>query len=54
LANLFIDDAALGCPLVYGIKDENGQFLRYANPHVDWIEVRKLLVEKELIKNEII
>jgi hypothetical protein len=32
---IYIDDAALGCPLV--------------NDHVDWIKVRKWLVEKRVL-----
>ena len=36
-SNIYIDDAALGCPLV---TDETGR------PYVNWEEVRELLVEK--------
>lgn len=39
---LYIDDAALGCPL----KREDGE----KRPFVDWEEVRKLLVDRHLIK----
>jgi len=39
-ANLYIDDTALGCPLIEP-DDER--------PHVDWKKVRKILKEKELI-----
>ena len=39
-ANLYIDDAALGCPLVY----PNGE-----RPYVDWAEVEQLLMLEELI-----
>lgn len=40
-ANIFIDDAALGCPLIFdwGVK----------KPHVDWVRVEKMLVEQGLI-----
>lgn len=40
-ANLYIDDAALGCPLKNGFKDER--------PFVDWVEVEKLLIEKGVL-----
>ena len=36
-AQLYIDDAALGCPLVY---PEEGR------PYVDWLEAEKFLIEK--------
>ena len=39
-AQLYIDDAALGCPLVYPEEER---------PFVDWIKVRKMLKEKKLI-----
>lgn len=40
-ANYYIDDAALGCPLIY---PGNGE-----RPYVDWKEVEKLLEEAEVI-----
>ena len=36
-AQIYIDDAALGCPLIPGNEGER--------PYVDWAEVRRLLVE---------
>lgn len=39
-AQVYIDDAALGCPLIY---PEEGR------PYVDWKEVRKLLKERKLL-----
>lgn len=39
-AKLYIDDAALGCPLVYP-KD--------GKPYVNWTKVREILVEQEII-----
>ncbi len=42
LADLYIDDAALGCPLLY-----NPFFS--LKPFVNWFEVKKMLIEKELI-----
>lgn len=39
-AHLYIDDAALGCPLVYGQSER---------PYVDWIEVEKILVKMKIL-----
>jgi hypothetical protein len=41
-ANLYIDDASLGCPLIYGRE----------RPYVDWDAVEKHLTIKGIIKNE--
>jgi hypothetical protein len=38
-ANIYIDDAALGCPLIY--PENNNE-----RPYADWIAIRKLLIEK--------
>ncbi len=40
-AHLYIDDAALGCPLIYP-EDES-------RPYVDWKGVEKLLKEKNIL-----
>lgn len=40
-ANLYIDDAALGCPLIY---PENGE-----RPYVDWVAVEKILIKMNII-----
>jgi len=40
-AELYIDDAALGCPLVYN---------EFGNNYVDWIAVREILIGMNLIK----
>lgn len=40
-AHLYIDDAALGCPLIYGDHEK---------PYVDWIAVRKLLIKQGILK----
>lgn len=42
-AHLYIDDAALGCPLIF---DES----RCIRPFVDWLEVYKILIQKGFIK----
>ena len=41
-AQLYIDDAALGCPLIYDTKIAR-------RPFVDWIKVEEILKEKGLI-----
>lgn len=40
-AQLYIDDAGIGCPLVYGIHNR---------PFVDWQEIDKLLTQKGMFK----
>jgi len=39
--SLYIDDAALGCPLLQGDDDHR--------PYVDWIKIRELLVEQNVL-----
>lgn len=41
-ANLYIDDAALGCPLVRGAGDR---------PFVNWDRVGRMLVERGILKD---
>jgi hypothetical protein len=36
-AEIYIDDAALGCPLIYPVNNR---------PYVDWIEVEKILANR--------
>lgn len=43
--NLYIDDAALGCPLVVPDSGER--------PYVDWKRVRKMLIENGILDNSI-
>jgi hypothetical protein len=38
--HVYIDDAALGTPLIYGLHER---------PFVDWQRIRTLLVEKHLL-----
>lgn len=50
-ANLYIDDASLGCPLVYGkINAEERTFEKYKRPYVNWLEVEKYLFCQGIIK----
>ncbi|MCJ8332534.1 MAG: hypothetical protein HRT89_10635 [Lentisphaeria bacterium] len=42
-AKLYIDDAALGCPLIFDIETSE-------RPFVDWDKVRDLLVLEEIIR----
>ncbi len=46
---IIIDDSALGCPLLYRefVDGKKGGYLDY--PHVDWQEVRKLLVAQGVL-----
>ena len=41
-AQLYIDDAALGCPLIYDKTYSD-------RPFVDWIRVREMLVERGIL-----
>ena len=41
-AQIYIDDAALGCPLIVPVDD--------SRPYVDWLEVRQQLVNKNALK----
>ena len=43
-AEMYIDDAALGCPLIY---PENGE-----RPYVDWVKVREILIDMDIIKKD--
>lgn len=43
--HLYIDDAAIGCPLKFD-PELSGR------PFVDWVEVEKLLIKQEYLKNE--
>jgi len=42
-ANLYIDDAALGTPLVFNLTYSS-------RPYVDWVKVEKLLIEQSYLK----
>ena len=42
-ANLYIDDAAVGCPLIYSTNIEG--FPEPSRPYVDWIEIKKHVAE---------
>jgi hypothetical protein len=50
-AELYIDDAALGCPLLVDtifLDDEKIQ--NSGRPYVDWGAVREILIEQKIIK----
>lgn len=51
-ADLYIDDASLGTPLLYGDFDGYGNGEWFERPHVDWIEVRRKLILMGIIKNK--
>lgn len=40
-ADMYIDDAALGCPLYYETDS--------SKPYVDWYKVRQLLINKDIL-----
>jgi len=44
-AQLYIDDAALGCPLKYSMDNIDYE----KRPFVDWIEVERILYEKGIL-----
>lgn len=44
-AQLYIDDAALGCPLVFPEKE----IVDTPRPYVDWVAVKKILTEKGIL-----
>ncbi len=48
-AQLYIDDAALGCPLLYGNFGENGEGGYFDRPQVDWVMVREMLIKNGLL-----
>ena len=41
-AQLYIDDAALGCPLIYPPNP-------FERPYADWVRIREMLVQYQLI-----
>ena len=50
-AQLYIDDAALGCPCLVDIKlNDEDEFEKVGKSYVDWEEVRRMLVLKQLIE----
>ena len=38
--HIYIDDAALGCPLIQAL---------FTRPYVDWVKIREILVEKGVL-----
>jgi len=51
-ANLYIDDAALGCPLIYPIKGFlPGEDKSSGKPFVDWKKVEELFIENKIYKS---
>jgi hypothetical protein len=49
-AQLYIDDAALGCPLLYGNFDDEGNGGYFERPHADWKTIREKLIAQGIIK----
>jgi len=48
-AQLYIDGAALGCPLLYGNFGENGEGFYFDKPQVDWEKVKDILIKNGII-----
>lgn len=44
-AELYIDDEALGCPLIYSKEQD-------VRPYVDWIKVEEMLIQKGILDKE--
>lgn len=52
-AQLYIDDAALGCPLLVDVvKDGDEGLKQIGRPYVDWKKVREMLIDKNIIADE--
>lgn len=51
-AEIYIDDAGLGIPLVYGDFDGYGNGTWFNRPHVDWKQIRNLLVLQCVLSND--
>lgn len=45
-AHMYIDDAAIGCPLIHELYPQSFKSKR---PYVDWLEVEKLLEKKGVL-----
>ena len=53
-AQLYIDDAALGCPLIYPLHYDTYSLPRISDrPFADWIKIRSYLISNKIIKSEI-
>ena len=51
-AQLYIDDAALGCPLSVNCVMNGEKLEQVGRPFVDWEKVREMLVLKDLISED--
>lgn len=52
-AELYIDDAALGCPLLVEVVKDGDELLKQTGrPYVDWKTVREMLIDKNIIADE--
>ena len=52
-AELYIDDAALGCPLIYPKTDSFGNLVVGLRPYVDWVKVEEMLMDKNILKRNL-
>lgn len=51
-AQMYIDDAALGCPLSVDITSDGIKLKAIGRPYVNWEKVREMLVNKDIIKED--
>ena len=52
-AELYIDDAALGCPLTIDVEMVGYEELRpIGRPYVDWVKVEQMLEQKGILKEK--
>jgi hypothetical protein len=51
-AQLYIDDAALGCPLSIDVVMIGEDLQQVGRPYVDWVEVERLLIESGFLKEK--
>ena len=49
-AHLYIDDAALGCPLLVDIERDGDEIKRVGRTYVNWEKVREILVFRDIIE----
>ena len=48
-ANIYIDDMALGIPLKLDTEMIGNTLTSIGRPYVDWVKVRELLIEKDIL-----
>ena len=51
-AKIYIDDAALGCPLLTNVVQEGEELKQIGKPFVDWKKIEEMLIAKGIIANQ--